>query len=58
MKKSKHNKPAPKTSPENKELKKIELHVNAFGEIVRDKKTDEINAFLNENVPDKKLSEE
>lgn len=41
----------------DKDLKKISLHVNAFGQIVRDIKTEEINAFLDENVPDKKLDE-
>ncbi len=43
--------------PDNKELKKVSLHVNEFGEIVRDVKTDDINAFLDENVPDKKFTE-
>ncbi|MFN0175563.1 MAG: hypothetical protein ACKVU0_13010 [Saprospiraceae bacterium] len=44
-------------NPENKELKKINLHVNEFGEIVRDVQTDDINAFLDDNVPDKKFAE-
>lgn len=57
MQKSKRSKPTPKPAPENKELKKISLHVNEFGEIVRDVKTDDINAFLDENVPDKKFTE-
>lgn len=65
MSKSKRNKPAPlpalpkatAAEQENKELKKVSLHVNEFGEIVRDVKTDDINAFLDENVPDKKFTE-
>lgn len=57
MNKSKRNNPAPKTKEEDKELKKISLHINEFGQIVRDVKTENINAFLNENVPDKKFFE-
>ena len=65
MNKSKRNKPAPLPTsematagkPEKKDLQKISLHVNEFGEIVRDVKTDDINAFLDENVPDKKFAE-
>ena len=65
MNKSKRNKPAPLSTaematagkPETKDLQKISLHVNEFGEIVRDVKTDDINAFLDENVPDKKFAE-
>ena len=40
------------------ELKKISLKVNEFGEIVRDVKMEQINAFLDQNVPDKKFTEE
>ena len=57
MEKSKRIKPIPKTSPEASDLKKVSLHVNEFGEIVRDVKTDDINTFLDENVPDKKFLE-
>ena len=57
MEKSKSTKPAPKTSEEAKDLKKVSLHVNEFGEIVRDVKTEDLNAFLDENVPDKKFLE-
>jgi len=65
MNKSKRNKPAPLPTsemasggkPETKDLQKISLHVNEFGEIVRDVKTDDINAFLDEHVPDKKFAE-
>ena len=57
MSKAKRSNAAPKPMEENKELKKISLHVNEFGEIVRDVKTEAINAFLDENVPDKKFDE-
>jgi hypothetical protein len=61
MKKSKRKKsytaPFPAEGVDKKELKKISFHVNEFGEIVRDVKTEDINAFLNENVPDKKFAE-
>ena len=62
MKKQKRNKPAPipkeTLTGEATELKKVSIHINSFGEIVRDVKTDDINAFLNEHVPDKKFTEE
>jgi len=54
----KRPKSAPKTSLEQADLKTVSLHVNEFGEIVRDVKTDDINEFLNENVPDKKFTED
>lgn len=61
MEKSKRNKaaqkPAKKPSDKGKGLSKVNLHVNEFGAIVRDVQTDEINAFLDENVPDKKFLE-
>ena len=57
MRNSKDTRPTPKPIPENGEIKNVRLHVNAFGEIVRDVKTDDLNAFLDETVPDKKLSE-
>ena len=56
MSKSKQTKPDPKPTPESKDIKKLSLHVNEFGEIVRDVRTDDLNAFLDEKVPDKKLS--
>ena len=64
MQKSKRSKTTVKpiaasdANPENVDLKKVSLHINAFGEIVRDIKTDDINAFLDQNVPDKKFLEE
>lgn len=33
------------------------MHINEFGQIVRDVELEDITAFLNENVPDKKLDE-
>lgn len=50
--------PAPKSAETNKELKDISYRINEFGEIVRDVKTEDINAFLDETVPDKKFTEE
>lgn len=40
-----------------KPLKEINIHVNEFGQIVRDVELEEIKKFLDENVPDKKLDE-
>lgn len=53
----KEEKKAPENTAGYQDLKKVNLHVNEFGEIVRDVKTDDINAFLDENVPDKKFLE-
>jgi hypothetical protein len=47
----------PASTNKDKPLKEINFHVNEFGQIVRDVKLEEINAFLDENVPDKKLEE-
>jgi len=47
----------PQTPSKDKPLKDVEMYVNEFGQIVRDVKLEDINAFLNENVPDKKLEE-
>jgi hypothetical protein len=47
----------PRTLSNDKPLKDVEMHINEFGQIVRDVKLEDINAFLNENVPDKKLEE-
>lgn len=66
MKKTKRSKPNPspavesaeKQASENHDIKKIALRVDAFGQIVRDVKTEEINSFLDEHVPDKKFAEE
>ena len=48
----------PKSPPKDSPIKEINLHINEFGQIVRDVRLDEINAFLNENVPDKKFEED
>jgi len=38
------------------ELGKFDVSVSSFGEIERTINIDNINSFLNKNVPDKKLS--
>ena len=45
------------TPPEKKPAKEISTYINEFGQIVRDVPVEEINTFLDENVPDKKLDE-
>jgi hypothetical protein len=50
-------KPAEQQPSQPKELKDIHIHVNQFGQIVKDVQVDDINAFLNANVPDKKFDE-
>ena len=64
MAKQKQNKPTPtqptqSENPKTKDggVKDLRISVNEFGEIVRDYNIDDINAFLNENVPDKKFVE-
>ncbi len=37
------------------ELKSIKIKVNQYGEIIKDVNIDQINAFLNDHVPDKKF---
>lgn len=57
---AKNTQTEPKDSEEKSQtekLKKMKIRVNEFGEIIREYDVDEINQFLNENVPDKKLSE-
>ncbi|MCS6821577.1 MAG: hypothetical protein NZ551_06885 [Microscillaceae bacterium] len=39
----------------NPELQGFDIYVNSFGEIVSNYDIDQINAFLNRNVKDKKL---
>lgn len=49
--------PKEKTKPAvHRDLKEMDIRINEFGEIVRDYKVEEINAFLNEKVKDKKLT--
>lgn len=44
----------PKVNPA---LEGFEVNINAFGEIKSTLKIDELNAFLNDNVEDKKLKD-
>ncbi len=46
-----------KTEEQENILKNIEIRVNTLGQIERDFNIDDINAFLNKHVPDKKLEE-
>ncbi len=48
----------PKSTPEKpptEKLKKMKIRVNEFGQIIKDFDTEEINAFLDEHVKDKKF---
>jgi hypothetical protein len=58
MKKAKQQKTSPEPSQDKKSLKEVDFHINEFGEIVRDVKTEEINRFLDKHVPDKKFTQE
>jgi hypothetical protein len=42
----------------NEELKGFDIKINEFGEITSNFEVDRINEFLDENVEDKKLTEE
>lgn len=61
---AKRNKPKPPPSPKPKSEKKssklndIDIQVNELGQIVRNFDIDKINQYLNENVPDKKFTED
>lgn len=58
MAKKSKTKTREKTKPAvHPELKDMDIRINEFGEIVRDYKVEEINAFLNEKVKDKKLGD-
>ncbi|MCC6282413.1 MAG: hypothetical protein IT262_17550 [Saprospiraceae bacterium] len=46
-----------KPEKQDKALKNIEIRVNALGQIEKDFNIEDINAFLNKNVPDKKFEE-
>ncbi len=48
------NKQRPKV---HKELEGFDIRINPFGEIVSNIGIDKINAFLNDNIDDKKLTE-
>ena len=38
-----------------KDIQEFEIHINEFGEIIRNLEIERINQFLNKNVEDKKL---
>ncbi|WP_448520229.1 hypothetical protein [Rhodoflexus sp.] len=40
----------------NKALEGFEISINSFGEIVSTKSIDEINRFLDEHLPDRKIT--
>jgi hypothetical protein len=50
----KKNKPKPRV---HKELQGFDISIDTFGEIKSNMNIEKINAFLNENVDDKKLAE-
>ena len=50
----KKNKPKPRV---HKELQGFDISIDSFGEIKSNMNIEKINAFLNENVDDKKLQE-
>lgn len=41
----------------HKDLQNFDIHINEFGEVNHTLNIDELNAFLNRNVQDKKLLE-
>lgn len=41
----------------HEKLSGMNIHVNEFGEIIKDYNVDDINAFLNEKVKDKKFTQ-
>ncbi len=57
---AKQNKPKPpdKTKKPPSKLNEMDILVNELGQIERNFDIDKINQFLNENVPDKKFSDE
>lgn len=58
---TKQNKPksrARQKPPVHSDLKDLDIHVNEFGEIVREYNVEQLNTFLNEKVKDKKLNNE
>ncbi|MCA0235688.1 MAG: hypothetical protein LCH81_04825 [Bacteroidetes bacterium] len=59
MQKQKKTPPLPdrKSAKKEKPLKNLDIRVNTLGQIEKDFNIDDINAFLNENVPDKKFEE-
>jgi hypothetical protein len=61
---AKKNKPKPPPPPKSRseqkppKLNDIDIQVNELGQIVRNFDIDKINQFLNENVPDKKFTDD
>lgn len=55
---AKKNKPKSDTpkKPVHKDIKNMDIRVNEMGEIIKEYNIDDINAFLDKNVKDKKLS--
>lgn len=56
-KQKKTTRSADDSGKKEKALKDLEIRVNTLGQIEKDFNIDEINAFLNKNVPDKKFEE-
>ena len=57
----KKTKPKNTASPKpsvHKDLKNMDIHINEFGEIVRNYDVEDINTFLDGKVKDKKLNNE
>ncbi|MEY3051065.1 MAG: hypothetical protein RLY31_850 [Bacteroidota bacterium] len=48
--------PKKESSAEEQALDGFEIHINEFGEIVSNRRLEDVNKFLDEHVPDKKLS--
>ncbi|MCC7245219.1 MAG: hypothetical protein IT269_06045 [Saprospiraceae bacterium] len=55
---NKNNSPENDSETSDKPLKDIRISINEFGQIVKDIPTEEINEFLNKEVPDRKLNED
>ena len=53
-KKDKKN-PTKEVKEENKNLPGFDIHINSFGEVQSTYDIDEVNAFLNKNLTNKKL---
>ncbi len=55
-KKKQEETPEEKKPNVHEELKGFNIRINEFGEIISSFEVEKLNAFLNENVEDKKLS--
>ncbi|MCC6461660.1 MAG: hypothetical protein IT260_14390 [Saprospiraceae bacterium] len=56
MAKKNKSKPQGSKTPVHADLKSMDIRVNEMGEIIKDYNVDDINAFLDKNVKDKKLN--